>query len=373
MSNLSNIHTNYEAICKCFNFKREITSDSNKQILLDMAKRDEPRPPQKTRLGQRLCAYTNSKSPCYDEKFTIKIKKIRPEWFVSVKERMTKNKELFLEMAKRGDPRPNKKKHPLGAVFSSYINPSQKSTYDEAFTKKIKNVAPHWFVKKYEQTKAEILRLAADKKQKKPTGELGKLLRELIRTDRGDVEFSKLIKDKRPDWFVDKDTLKSEVLRLVALGLDRKQILSRVGRKFLDYVRNEEFRKKIKKIRSDFFVTRSDLANEKKKRVLFLARKNIKPNKHLLNCMYQWFGSDKEFTEKFNKINPKWYKSKKQRELGIKKNKEKIIQMAINGKKPSSKSSLGRLYNNATSRSSKSYDPEFRRRLKEIRKDWFKI
>jgi len=182
MSNLSNIHTNYEAICKCFNFKREITSNSNKRILLDMAKRNEPRPPQKTRLGQRLFAYTNSKGPCYDEKFTTKIKKIRPDWLITQYNIVQEKKQKLLDMAKNGEPRPKKGVHPLGTSLGTYTNKSQRGSYDPKFTKEIKKIRPDWFVSQTElanQKKKKLLNLAKSGKPRPSfKTELGKFLSE---------------------------------------------------------------------------------------------------------------------------------------------------------------------------------------------------
>lgn len=376
---ISNINSNYYEICKLFNFSKESSADINKKILLEMASRNEPRPSQKTKLGCRLCAYTNPKNVMHDKEFTKKIKKIRPSWFVSVEERIRKNKELFLKMARRGDPRPNKKTHPLGAVFCSYVNPSQKSTFDKIFAADCKRANPSWFIKKSDVRRKELIKMAESNQPKpKYASKMGRILAELTRTDRRNkqnLKFYNLLRKKRPDWFIDqsdnKNKLQTKILKFASSGLTKKQIKEKVGRKFDDYLKDEKFRKKLKKIRPDFFIFRKDLANEKKKKVLDFAIKNIRPDKKLLNAMYQWFNNDISFTKKFNKISPKWYKSKKQRDSDREKIKKKILLLAKSGKSRP-RGAMGTTFSNMTSSSSKSYDFEFRRLIKKIRPDWFR-
>jgi len=53
-------------------------------------------------------------------------------------------KQLLLASAKRGELRPNQKKHPLGGALSDYTSKSSNS-YDPVFDKQIRKEAPHWF------------------------------------------------------------------------------------------------------------------------------------------------------------------------------------------------------------------------------------
>lgn len=80
---ISNIDSNYNAICKLFNFSKESTADINKKILLKMAKNGEDRP--KNKLGYKLSEYTCSTRDCYDEEFTKEITNLRPDWFIDKK------------------------------------------------------------------------------------------------------------------------------------------------------------------------------------------------------------------------------------------------------------------------------------------------
>lgn len=54
------------------------------------------------------------------------------------------NKKELLEM-KRGAPRPNKRKHPLGQVLVHYTNPGD--CYDKEFDEEIRKRQPDWFKK----------------------------------------------------------------------------------------------------------------------------------------------------------------------------------------------------------------------------------
>ena len=87
--------------------------------------------------------------------------------------------------------------------------------------------------------------------------------------------------------------------------------------------------------------------------------------------MYQWFINDPNFTKKFNKISPKWYKSKKQRDSDREKIKKKILLLAKSGKSRP-RGAMRTTFSNMMSASSKSYDFKFRRLIKKIRPDWFR-
>jgi hypothetical protein len=114
-----------------------------KRALLKMAKRGEPRPNRKHPLGMTLCHATSRKSAFHDPAFTKQIRKLAPHWFVSKSQVAGQKKKALLEMAKRGEPRPNRK-HPIGRVLSNYTS-RKSATHDPALTKQIKKLAPHWF------------------------------------------------------------------------------------------------------------------------------------------------------------------------------------------------------------------------------------
>lgn len=78
---ISKIDSNYDAICKLFNFSKETTTDINKKLLLQMAKNGEDRPHWKLKISKSLTTYTSKKNKTYDPVFTEQIKKLRPDWF----------------------------------------------------------------------------------------------------------------------------------------------------------------------------------------------------------------------------------------------------------------------------------------------------
>lgn len=126
-----------------------VTKDVNKQKLIDIAKKGENRPNQKKNpLGGLLSSYICKKSLSYDPVFDKKIRKLAPHWFKSKSEIASQKKQILIAMARGGEPRPHSKKHPLGAVFNNYISKGIGGCHDPVFTKKIRKLAPHWFRKK---------------------------------------------------------------------------------------------------------------------------------------------------------------------------------------------------------------------------------
>lgn len=387
---ISNINSNYESICKLFNFSEESTADIFKKKLLEIAsnKKNE-RPPQKTKEGQRLSAYTGKLSPCYDEKFTNKIKKIRPDWFVTPQERKDANKKMFLEMAARGEKRPNKHKDLKGAIFSSYVNPSQ-PTFDKKFRDQIKKINPSWIEKKSDIRKKELLKLAKTKKPKPHwRTPLGIFFNDHVckRSKRYfDLEFYEKLKKLKPDWFVSPnkkaDDARSKILNLAKnKKLSKKEIKKIIGRTFLDYFKknlpkNIQFLKKLKKIRPDFFVSRSDVATQDKQKIIDLAKNNINPNwktKSERTRFYNWMTKDKKFREEIIKLSPIWYSPAYKTKQKIEKTKKKIILIAKSGRKrPVQKDYTGGLLTQLTTKTGKRYDFKFHSNLKKLRPDWFK-
>ena len=116
------------------------TASENKKQLLEIARREGPRPLSKTKLGRSLGSYIYKTHGCYDTKFDKKIRRLAPHWFVDT---ARENKKQLLEIARKGEPRPTKKTK-LGRTLSSYICKTH-GCYDTKFNKKIRKLAPHWF------------------------------------------------------------------------------------------------------------------------------------------------------------------------------------------------------------------------------------
>ena len=122
-------------------------SNLRKQQLIQLAKSKQPRPSsRKHPLGCSFNNYINTNSQTFDPFFTKQIKELAPHWFVPRSTIANQKKQQLIQLAKSKQPRPNSRKHPLGCLFNSYINPTHGS-YDPKFTKQIKELAPHWFKK----------------------------------------------------------------------------------------------------------------------------------------------------------------------------------------------------------------------------------
>lgn len=323
--NISLVNSNYKTICALFNFSKaqvESSSDINKKNLIRMAKRGDKKPNIRTKIGSRLYSYIYKNSDCYDEQFTNKLKKIRPDWVLSQYEIANEKKKQLLEIAKRGKPRPKKHNHPLGANLGSYINKSQGLCYDPFFTKSLKKLRPDWFISQSEianKKKQKLLEMAKKGKPRpKFKTELGRFLGEQTTKKRSKNEkFSKEIRRLRPDWFVTNAELNRQKLLKIAKSGAKKPVQkkTRMGMLLRSYIRNNtEFKKKLKKIRPDWFVSRSDIANMKKKKLLLMAKKGYKRKYDALGqclCNYIAKGTktyDPVFTRTIKKLRPDWFR-----------------------------------------------------------------
>lgn len=180
----------------------EKSSEINKQKLIEMGKRGEARPqPNKHPLGIVLKNYIRKGYSGYDPIFDKKIRKVATHWFI---DRAETNKEKLLEMATRGEPKPKSLKHPLGDNFNSYIRKGS-GAYDPVFDKKIRKIAPHWFVKQAEINKQKLLEMAR-KGEPKPIQTkhpLGDNFKSYIgrHSSAYDPVFTQKISKLAPHWF----------------------------------------------------------------------------------------------------------------------------------------------------------------------------
>lgn len=121
--------------------------NNKKKNLLDMAIKGENRPyKRKHKLGIALCRYTNPNNRCYDLEFTKQLTNLRPDWFITKSNLANIKKQKLLDIAKNGDKRPTKTKHPLGKVLIHYTSKNS-SCYDPQFDAKIRKLRPNWFNK----------------------------------------------------------------------------------------------------------------------------------------------------------------------------------------------------------------------------------
>ncbi len=257
---ISNIDSNYKSICKLFNFSKESACDINKKILLEMAKDKKERPKQKTNLGNCLSDFTCKSNYKYDPVFDKQIKKLRPDWFYWPES----NKKTLLEMATKGENRPSQKTK-SGLALSIYTNKS--SSYDPVFDKKIRKLRPDWFVtqsEKANEKKLELIRIAknGENRPKKKT-KLGSLVDYTCKTSGVyDPVFDKQIRELRPDWFVTvsekANEKKLELIRIAKNGENRPKQKTKEANALCRYTTkgtsyDESFDKLIRKLRPDWF------------------------------------------------------------------------------------------------------------------------
>lgn len=173
----------------------------SKEILLSIAECGGPRPHYSTALYARLKSCTNKKNKSYDKCFDNKIRKLRPDWFFSrsYKSKIKKNKLLIL--AKNNKPRPNHR-NKLYRDFCSYTNRKNKS-YDDKFSKKLKRLRPDWFLTRSDVAKINKEKILSLKiKPKRPT-KLAIALKNYIcsASQAYDPRFKKLVFKLKPNWF----------------------------------------------------------------------------------------------------------------------------------------------------------------------------
>lgn len=199
---ISNIDSNYYAICKLFDFKKKNSADINKKILLGMAKNGQERPRWNTKIGRALIMYTCKFSSGYDGAFTRQIKILSPSWLLG---RSEKNKTTLLNMAKNGEPKP-KSTTKIGKAFISYTCKSSRIR-DFNFIKQITEHSPNWLASKSERlnnTKQILIKMAKNGEEKPHwKTKLSKSLTSYIskKSKTYDPVFTKQIKKLRPDWF----------------------------------------------------------------------------------------------------------------------------------------------------------------------------
>ena len=232
-------------------------------------------------------------------------------------------KQQLLEMARNGEPKPIYGKHKLGIVLSNYINPNS-ACYDPEFTKQIKELRPDWFADTAKENKIELFNIARNG-ETRPVQKIHKLGIVLCHytnpnSSSYDPEFDKEIRELRPDWFDVTKEYKIELLKVA---------------------RNEETR---------------PIAG-----------------KHKLGSALCWYTNPKSksydpaFDKEIRKLRPDWFVNT------AKENKIELLKVARNEEtRPiARKHKLGSALCWYTNPKSESYDPVFDKEIRELRPDWF--
>ncbi len=273
-------------------------------------------------LVNALKSYTSKSCGSYDVEFDKKIRKVAPEWFIMTSDKATDKKNALLEAARKGKPKPSYTTQ-QGQELVRYTSMSMDS-YDSEFSRRIRKLAPQWFINSANEKKKELLELARNKKPKPHhTATLGMALDGYSRrcSKTYDNKFDKKIRKAASRWFVKPvNENKKELIRMAKNGESRPAAKgSKLGRSLCTYTNNDSgfdpiFDKQIRRLRSDWFV---NTANEKKKELLELAknRKPKPPSASQLGSALRGYARksqktyDLAFDKEIRKLRPDWFKS----------------------------------------------------------------
>lgn len=371
------------------------SSARKKQLLLEMARRGEKRPVAGTTMGNVFRNYTTTDNDCYDRAFDIKVRKLAPHWFVSASESMNQKKKLLLDMAKKGELKPSVKKTKIGHSLFGYTSPKSK-TYDPDFTREIKKLAPHWFVPRREimRQKKQLLLDMARRGERKPQNstKLGSVLSKYVnpKNKSYDPGFAKKIKRLAPHWLVSRSQIagqkKNVLLKMAARGESKPKSETTLDKALHSYLRKDSssydpvFARKIKKTRPDWFVSRSRIAEQKKRQLLALAKKGgprPKQQRHPLGNVLGAYtretsdSYDPVFARKIKKLRPDWFTPQTLIADG---KKRSLLAMASRRKTKPKRNvhPLGQALADYTCKVSKTYDPKFAREIRRLAPHWFR-
>jgi len=374
-------------------------ADEKKKQLLEMAKRCELKPNCKTTLGQALQRYICKSGDCYDSIFDKQIRKEAPSWFIDT---IANKKKQLLAMAKRGDPRPNWKKH-LGTALKSYTNKSQRCC-DPIFDKEIRKLAPHWFVNAFvnaAENKKQLLAIAkrGEPRPRQKKHPLGKALNSYTskKSSSYDLVFDKQIRKEVPHWFVGTvANKKKQLLEMAKNGEQKPHFRTPLGIALKGYISKSHgcydpiFEKQIK-LAPHWFV--GTVAEKKKQLIEMAKRGEPRPNqrKHPLGNVLGGYTCkssrcyDPIFDKQIRKLAPHWFKSdlifEKQIKLAphwfvgtVAEKKKQLIEMAKRGEpRPNQrKHPLGLILSSYTCKSHGCYDPIFDKQIRKLAPHWFK-
>ena len=163
------------------------------------------------KMAHALARYVSIKSTAYDASFDKKIRKIRPEWFMSTADRL---KTALLMYAQSGYDKPsqnsdNPAEKKFGIALARFLNRTG-ACYDEEFEDKIRRKRPDWFAGKAAKTKTLLLAMARNgdarpslKSYDKAEVSLARKLASYINRHSTvyDIFFSNKIQKMRPEWF----------------------------------------------------------------------------------------------------------------------------------------------------------------------------
>jgi hypothetical protein len=212
---LTEVKNNYKSILKHFDFDKSLTSaDYKKHRLIEIAKRGEPRPNRKTKEGRALSDYTNESGFYYCPNFDKSIRKLRPDWFESTSIIM---KQKLIAIAKSGAKRPHCKTKE-GYALDNYTRKNS-SSYCLEFDKTIRKLRSDWFESTSMIMKQKLIAIAkiGAKKPHCKRKEGQSLISYTSKSSRCYcLEFDKTIRKLRPDWFISTSMIMKQKLIAIA-------------------------------------------------------------------------------------------------------------------------------------------------------------
>jgi hypothetical protein len=260
---LTEVKNNYKSILKYFDFDESVSSSEyKKQKLIEMARKKEDRPSRKTKLGKALSNYTVKVSLTYDTNFDKTIRKLRKNWFVSSTEKANQKKQILIQMMKNGKDKP-KQTTKLRQAFDSYITKSY-SCYDPIFVKAGMKLRRDWFTRSSNDNKKTLIKMARDGKDKPlQKTKLGLAFVRYTHKSGGssyDENFTKIIKDLNPSWIIKSSFInKQQLIEMASSGKDKPGSKSKEGRLLSNYTTktsvtyDASFDKTIRKLRTNWF------------------------------------------------------------------------------------------------------------------------
>lgn len=352
----------------------------NKKNLLQMAKDGEPRPIfNKHPLGVAFFNYT-TKSRLYDSKFVAELKSINSDWLLTRSDVLNQKKQIILQMARDGKPRPNDE---LKYVLSRCTN-ANNQYYDEKISFEIKRLSPDWFVSRSEvanQKKNTILQMARDGKPR-PTGKLAVALCNYLKNH--DDEFVSELRSISPDW--GPDFVKQNIISMAKKGDKKPKKGHPYYVKLINYTNpdnssyDETFTFELKKANQEWVLRQDDISSQKKLQLLQMAENGEpRPNKktHPLGTALGTYtnksqvGFDPAFNKQIRKLAPQWFISRSEIANG---KKQQLLEMARSGQpRPHYYNHpLGKVLCEYTSPLKSSHDKQFTKKIRQLRPDWFK-
>lgn len=346
--------------------------EDNKKKLLQIAENGEPRPKKRKHpLGICLVQYLRT-----DAIFHKKIRDLAPHWFF---DSAAENKKVLIQKATNKENKPSKK-NKLGMSLRQYTRATSGS-YDEDFDKIIRAIRPDWFIDSCKQSKEDLINLASSGSKPRFDTKLGHKL--WVYTNKNSLSyddgFSKTIRSIAPDWFVNVDVKKQQLIALATEKKPRPVSKTLLGDALCRYTNENrtsfdaDFLNTITKLRPDWF---EDQTSKKKAELLYMAKQGgARPNKYknklglaLVCYTNETSGSyDPVFNKKIRVAAPEWFVDT------VAVNKQELLKMARNGKpRPSQKlSSLGRALSNYLSPRNKRLHKVFVKQIKNIAPHWF--